>query len=103
MEDIVATIRVSYPQLRFNYVPGESSTWVVIHRSEMVANSPSYPPTYDLFLVLTMESRGVTYDFRTSIQSIEKGPFSWVKVPGLSITFSLVLSKCQYKSNFVQS
>ena len=46
----------------------------------MVFSSPSYPPTYDPFLVLKMESGGVIYDFRTSVQSIEKGPFSWVKI-----------------------
>ena len=66
--------------MKINYVPGKSTAWVVIHRSEMVITSPSYPPTYDPFLVLTMENGSVTYDFRTSVQSMEKGLFSWVKV-----------------------
>ena len=73
LEDIVATIRVSYPQMKINYVSGKSTAWVVIHHSEMVITSPSYPPTYDPFLVLTMENGSVTYDFRTSVQSWKRG------------------------------
>lgn len=42
--------------------------------------SPIYPPTYDPFLVLTLENGSVTYDFRTSVQSIDKGLLSWIKV-----------------------
>ena len=39
---------------------------------------PNYPLTY--YDMLIMESGGLMYAFRTSVQSIVKGPLSWVKV-----------------------
>ena len=80
LESIVSTLRATYPRLNINYVPGINSAWVVVHCSEMVISSPIYPPTYDPFLVLTLENGNVTYDFRTSVQSIDKGLFSWIKI-----------------------
>ena len=62
--------------MKINYIPGKSTAWVVIHHSEMVVTSPTYHP----FLVLTMENGSMTYDFRTSVQSFQKGVFNWVKV-----------------------
>ena len=39
LEGIVSTLRVSYPQLKTNYVPSQNSAWVVLHRLEMVVTS----------------------------------------------------------------
>ena len=100
LEAIASSLKGKHPHLKVNYVPYNSSAWIVVHRPDMAVISPHQPPMYDPHLVLALSDGEVTYDFRALAQSIEKGSFSWEKVQAHLDTLRLcIVSRAQTVSH----